>query len=279
MRRAVRVAALLVLLAVAADAADYVVIKVRHRPAAELVDAVKAILSPDGAVIPDNSNNTLTVVDMTSVIKKVEALVAELDVPSRHVRLRVTFFEAADRHTIDLSVRWRYSDGGFMIGNAPGSRGGEGLDFTALPGATTSSGSTTTTQDLLIMSGGSGSFITGRNVPVRDEMLVWFGRHGLLREGVTYREVSTGFVFTPTILESEVRLDIAPFFSYFVDEKEGSIILYEAQTTVTVPDGQTVVIAQNETENGKLVGSIFSGFSGSKSTGEFYIAVTPKIED
>jgi hypothetical protein len=41
----------------------------------------------------------------------------------------------------------------------------------------------------------------------------------------------------------------------------------------------TVVIAENETESGRLIGDIFSGFSGSSRTGRFYIAVTPQIED
>jgi type II secretory pathway component GspD/PulD (secretin) len=267
------------LLVALADAADYVVIKVRHRPAGELVDAVKAMLSSEGTVIPDATNNTLIIMDETSVLKKIEKLIAALDVPARHVRLHVTFFEAADRHDVDLSVRWRYRDGGFVIGDYAGGHGREGLDIKLLPEATTSSGTSTTTQDLLVMSGGSGRFITGTNVPVRDDVLIWFGRHGIVWEGVVYREVSTGFVFTPTILETEVRLEITPFLSYFADEREGSIVFYEAKTTVSVPDGQTVIIAENETDKGRFIGDIFSGFSGTSAKGNFYIAVTPKIED
>ncbi len=273
------VAAVLALLIGRADAADYVVIRVQHRPAQELVDAVKAILSPEGTVIPDVTNNTLVVVDETRVIKKVEELVAALDVSARHVRLRVTFFETAQRHEVDLSVQWRYTDGGFVIGNYVGGHGREGLDITALPGATTSTGTSTTTQYLLILSGESGRFVTGTNVPVRDEVLTWFRRYGVIFEGVVYREVSTGFIFTPTILEGEVRLDITPFLSYFADEKEGSIVFYDAGTIVSVPDGTTVVIAENETDTGKFIGNIFSGFSGSGVKGSFYISVTPKIED
>ena len=78
-------------------------------------------------MIPDATNNTLIIMDETSVLKKIEELITALDVPASHVRLHVTFFEAADRRDVDLSVRWRYRDAGFMIGNFAGGRGREGL--------------------------------------------------------------------------------------------------------------------------------------------------------
>ncbi|MBN2225708.1 MAG: hypothetical protein JW765_13645 [Deltaproteobacteria bacterium] len=273
------VTAMFILSAATVGGADYVVIKVRHRPADELVGAVKAILSPDGTVIPDESNNTLIIVDEPGALKKAGELVAALDIPARHVRLRVTFFEAKDRRAVDLSVRWRYNDGGFAIGNHRDGDGGEGLWVAAAPRAMETSGTSVTNQDLLIVSGESGRIVTGTNVPVTDDVIVWFRRGGIIREEVVFREVSTGFVFTPTILDTKVHLDIIPFLSYFIDEKEGSIVFYEAATTVSVADGMTVVITENETEKGRLIGDIFSGFSKSGQTGSFYISVTPKIED
>ena len=148
-----------------------------------------------------------------------------------------------------------------------------------LAGGATSRGTSTTTQDLLVMSGGSGRFMTGQTFPSGRTCLSGSGGTASCREGVVYREVSTGFVFTPTILETEVRLEVTPFLSYFADEKEGSIVFYEAKTTLSIPDGQTVIIAENETDKGRFVGDIFSGFSGSSAKGNFYIAVTPMIVD
>ncbi len=272
-------AAMCAVLVATVGAADYVVIKVMHRPAGELVDAVRAVLSPDGTVISDERNNTLIVMDSPGVLKKTEDLVRALDVPARHVRLHVTFFETKDRHTVDLSVRWRYNDGGFSVGNFGHGRGPEGLTVWGSSGAAETSGTLLTTQDLLVISGESGRFVTGADVPVRDEVVTWFAREGIVIKGVVFREVSTGFVFTPTILDTEVHLDITPFLSYFTDEREGSIIFYDAKTTVSIPDGRTVVIAGNETDEGRLIADIFSGFSKSGKSGSFYIAVTPHIED
>jgi type II secretory pathway component GspD/PulD (secretin) len=278
-----RVFAAVVLIAVlsgaALFAADYAVIKVNHRPAVELVDAVRSLLSPEGTVIADDRNNTLVIMDNPAVLKQCRELVTSLDVASRHVRLRVTFYEAQDRREVDLSVRWRYRDGGFMIGNFEDGRGGEGLTVGGFGGAVAAGKTSVTTQDLLVMSGGSGRFVTGADVPISDDVLIRFRDHGIVREGVIFREVSTGFIFTPTILDTEVHLDITPFFSYFADGEEGSIVFYEAATTVSIPDGRTVVIAENETDTGRLVGDILSGFSKSVMTGSFYISVTPQIEE
>jgi len=267
-----------ILLGGAAVAADYTVIKVSHRPAEELVEAVKALLSSDGTVIADERNNTLIIMDNPAVLKKVRDLVEDLAGAPRHVRLSVAFFEAEDRHRVDLSVRWRYAGGGFMVGNLEGGGGAEGLVVRGFPDAVTKSGVSVTTQELLVMSGGSGRFVTGADVPVTEEVLIRLRRGAIIWEDVVFREVSTGFVFTPTILDTAVRLEIVPFLSYFADEQEGSIVYYEAGTTVSIPDGRTVVIAENETETGKLVGDIFSGFSKTGKSGSFYIAVTPTIE-
>ena len=260
-------------------AADYAVIKVNHRPAVEMVEAVRALLSPEGTVIADERNNTLIIMDNPTVLKQCRELVTSLDVAARHVRLSVTFYEAQNRHEVDLSVRWRYRDGGFIIGNFEDGRGGEGLTVGGFGGAVGTGETSVTTQDLLVMSGGSGRFVTGTDVPISNDVLIRFRDHDIVREGVIFREVSTGFIFTPTILDTEVQLDITPFFSYFADEEEGSIVFYEAGTTVSIPDGRTVVIAENETDTGRLVGDIFSGFSRSVKNGSFYISVTPHIEE
>jgi len=259
-------------------AADYTVIKVNHRPAVELMEAVRALLSPDGTVIADERNNTLIVMDDPAVLKKSRELITALDVAARHVRLSVTFYEAQDRQRVDLSVGWQYNDGGFSIGSFRDGRGGEGLTVGGFGTAAVESGTSVTTQNLLVMSGGSGRFVTGADVPVSNDVLVRFKKCGIVREGVVFREVSTGFVFTPKILDTEVHLNIVPFLSYLADEQEGSIVFYEAGTTVSIPDGRTVVIAENKTDTGRLIGDILSGFSKSVKTGSFYISVTPQIE-
>jgi type II secretory pathway component GspD/PulD (secretin) len=273
------VAAAFVLCAVDARASDYTVIEVRHRPAGELLGAVRAILSPTGTVIVDTAKNALIVMDEPAVLEKVEALVAALDSTTGQVRLTVTFFETTDKNDADILIRWRFSGGGFSVGNYMGIGGREGLSLSGDARALTERGISTTTQQLLVMSGGSASFITGRSVPVRGDVLAYLSDHGVIVKEVVFREVMTGFLFTPTILGRDVLIQIAPVMSYFTDEGKGSVVFYEAATTVTAPVGQTVVITRNDTDQGKFVGNIFSGFTSSNRRGSFYISITPNIVD
>ncbi len=273
------VAALLFLCAVTVFAAQYVVIKILHRPASELVEAVRAILTPGGTVIADTSNNTLIVMDEPATLVKVRELAAAMDSPGRQVRLTVTFFEAVSAADVDLLVRWRYADGGFFIGNYAGGEVEGGLSVGAQPRAMWKRSTSTTTQDILVMSGQSGTLITGQSVPITTEVLTFLRDGGIVTGGVVFREVACGFQFTPTILENAVRIDIVPIMSYFTDTKSGSIAFYQARTSVTVPANQTVVITESTGDKGKFVADIFSGFSSSGAKGKFYLSITPSIED
>jgi hypothetical protein len=273
------VAAVFVLSAARVRASEYVIIDVRHRPADELVEAVRAVLSPTGSVVVDAARNALIVVDEPAVLEKVKELVATLDSITGQVRLTVTFFETTDKNNADILIRWRFSRGGFSVGNYMGIGGSEGLYLSGDSRALMERGISTTTRELLVLSGGSASFITGRSVPVRGAVLTYLSDHGVIVQGVVFREVMTGFVFSPTILGKEVQIRITPVMSYFTDEGNGSVLFYEAATTVTAAPGQTVIITQNDTDQGKFVGNIFSGFASSNKSGSFYISITPNIED
>jgi type II secretory pathway component GspD/PulD (secretin) len=273
------IAALIFLCAVAVFAAQYIVIKILHRPAAELVEGIRAVLTPGGTVIADTGNNTLIVMDEPATLVKVRELAAAMDTAGRQVRLTVTFFETVSAADVDLLVRWRYADGGFFIGNYTGGAVEGGLSVGAQPRAMWKGSSSTTTQDILVMSGQSGTLITGESVPITTEVLGYLREGGVVTGGVVFREVACGFQFTPTILENAVRIDIAPVMSYFTDRRNGSVTFYQARTTVTVAPKQTVVITESTGDRGKFIADIFSGFSSSNVKGKFYLSITPSIED
>jgi hypothetical protein len=93
-----------------------------------------------------------------------------------------------------------------------------------------------------------------------------------------YREVSTGFVVTPTVTGKYIKIEVAPFMSYFIGDAEGEIVFYEASTSVLTSDGNTVMIATSVTEEDTFVGDLYAGlFIQSGSTG-FSISITPTID-
>ncbi|UOO90399.1 type IV pilus secretin PilQ family protein [Vitreoscilla massiliensis] len=66
----------------------------------------KSILSARGSALIDPATNTLIINDVSSVIKKMQALVEELDVPSQQVMVEARIVSATTNFGRELGVRW-----------------------------------------------------------------------------------------------------------------------------------------------------------------------------
>ncbi len=262
-----------------AFALDYILIQIKHRPADELVELVLPLLSEGGKVTADLNTNSLLVVDERENLEKVKEFIALVDRPSTQVRIRGTFFDENTFSELKLGVNWLYSDHHFAVGNVAGIPPGKGLYLEASPRGGAGRSHRTTVQELLITSGSSGDFITGRSVPVDGRVTVYIRDRGIKIEGVSFRDVSTGFRVTPVVTgNGRIRIDVEPFLSYFVDERRGEIVFKEAKTSVVVTNGVDVVIASSDSSGGNVVYDVFSGFSSRGDGGRYYFAIKASIE-
>ena len=66
----------------------------------------RSILSPRGSALIDPATNTLIINDVHSVIKKMQALVEELDVPSQQVMVEARIVSATTGFNRELGVKW-----------------------------------------------------------------------------------------------------------------------------------------------------------------------------
>ena len=66
----------------------------------------RSILSPRGSALIDPATKTLIINDVHSVIKKLQALVEELDVPSQQVMVEARIVSATTGFNRELGVRW-----------------------------------------------------------------------------------------------------------------------------------------------------------------------------
>ena len=66
----------------------------------------RSILSPRGSALIDPATNTLIINDVHSVIKKLQALVEELDVPSQQVMVEARIVSATTGFNRELGVKW-----------------------------------------------------------------------------------------------------------------------------------------------------------------------------
>lgn len=263
-----------------AFALEYILIKINHRPADGLVDKVKPLLSDDGEVTADMRTNSLLIVDRGENLEKVKEFIALVDRPSRMVRIKATFFDESVFNELRLGVNWRYSDNHFDVGNITGLPWGKGLYIDASPGGSTGRSRRLITQELLIISGLTGYFVTGESVPVDERVIVYFHNRGIEIRGVVFRDVSTGFRVTPTVTGSgKIQIDVEPFISYFTDEGKGEVVFKEIKTSVVAAGGEDVVIASNDASEDGVAADILSGFSGRGGGGRYYFAINASIED
>jgi len=263
-----------------ATALEYILIQINHRLANELVNQVIPLLSDTGKVTADGRTNSLLVVDRRENLEKIKEFVALIDKPSRIVRIKATFFDENIFNDLRLGVDWNYSGDHFTVGNISGLSWGSGFYLDAAPKGGAEKSQRLTVQNLLIMTGSTGVFTTGKSVPVDERVIVYFNNWGIKYEGVVFRDISTGFKVTPTVTGSgKIQIDIEPFLSYFADEKSGEIVFKEIKTSVVVANGKDVVIASNDTSGSNLTADIFSGFSSRNGKGRYYFAINATIED
>ena len=87
----------------------------------------RSILSPRGSALIDPATNTLIINDVYSVIKKLQALVEELDVPSQQVMVEARIVSATTTFGRELGVKFggnKNSSNGWNVGGAMSTAGG-----------------------------------------------------------------------------------------------------------------------------------------------------------
>lgn len=71
----------------------------------------KSILSPRGSALMDPATNTLIITDISSVIKKFEKLIAQVDVSSQQVLIEARIVETTDSFARELGTKFGYYRG------------------------------------------------------------------------------------------------------------------------------------------------------------------------
>jgi hypothetical protein len=277
------VAALFLLAAVTVPgvvcALDYIIVPILTREAEDLVDQVAPFLSPEGVVSADPGTNSLVIMDTPEKLEEIRGIITYLDQPGKSVRLRIEFLDVKGSFSMDMGADWIVRKDGFVVGTPGTSIDGDGIFFRAFPGAAGVNAHSVTTQTILVMSGSEARLTVGRNVPVRRSFLEYLEGLGYVENAeLEYREVATGFVVTPIVTGQYIKIEVAPFMSYFIGDAEGEVIFYEASTSILTSDGNTVMIATNATEEGGVTADIYSGLFIHRGSTGFSISITPTID-
>jgi type II secretory pathway component GspD/PulD (secretin) len=280
---------LLAVLAVPAAADETRVIQLKHRPAEELVPAIRPLLRPGDAI--SGTDYRLLIRTSDKNLKEIERVLAQLDVARRNLTLSVRQVAAADADRILHELKGEKKVGDQIRIKLPrntpddDSRNGRGR---AASGTSADEGLTVggdspdslryrtrrrqearvddLTQVLRVQDGGRAFVRVGQAVPHLTTVRRYSGTAPTVSQAVEFQDVTTGFEVRPRLAGEHVQLEIAPRLMRLEDRATGLASVQQAWTTVTVKPGEWLDLGQVLGRGDDNVRAIFE--SADSSAGE-----------
>jgi type II secretory pathway component GspD/PulD (secretin) len=215
----------LVLTAVPAGAQERIeLIELRNRPAAEVANIVRPLLSPEDALTVDG--NTLILRAAPARITEVRRVVEQIDRAPRNLMISVRRATAAEAERLELEARARATGG----------------DSTLTIGDATSDGVTVSTeqrystrresdvQRLRVLEGNRALIQVGESVPYPQASITVGPWGSAVSGGIEYKDIGTGFLVLPRLNGETVTLEV----EQIAEHRRGSdgAIAREASNTV-----------------------------------------------
>ena len=237
------------LLVSAAGAESISTIQLQNRPAEEVIPIVEPMLGPNDAIT--GQGFTIFLRSSPQTLARVRELIDALDTPAR--MLQVSVFQGSERDLGELGVgagiRIESGDASVDIGKGGDKEGRDGGNITySTTGGSASIGGISTQKSLRdspihrvrVTEGNEAYIETGERIPYFYGA-GWIGRRGFTG-AVEYRDAITGFYVLPRIRGDNVMLEVSPFKSSRSDTGAGSIDTQSANTTITGPIGEWLLI-------------------------------------
>ena len=279
-------------------------------------DSSRSILSPRSALI-DPATNTLIINDVYSVIKKLQALVEELDVPSQQVMVEARIVSATTTFGRELGVKFganKTSSNGWSVGGPQASMGNFSNTYNVNLGvsaATSAISLIKKTGSALVALELSAAESAGKSKTISSpRVLTQNGKKAEIKSGteIPYQEASSSGATTTSFKEAVLGLTVTPRIT-----PDGNIIMdlditndtpdqacnplgepciktNNLNSTVMVENGGTIIVGgiykqdlTNATEKVPLLGDIpvlgnlFKYQKKQDNQEELLIFITPRI--
>ncbi|MDH3760001.1 MAG: hypothetical protein OEU50_03405 [Gammaproteobacteria bacterium] len=237
----------LVLLASTAQANSITTIQLSNRPAEEIIPIVKPMLGTGDAISGQGFKIFLRSSAQTRA--QVREMIDALDVAAK--LLQISVFQGSTRGLraldIDGGIRVESGDASVEIGNGKNKESTGSITFSTNRGSASinSTGTRSRLQDNPLhqvrVSEGSEAFIeTGKQIPYFSG--AYWTAPGTISGGIEYKNVTTGFYVLPRVQGDHVMLQVSPFKNSMRNAGGGSIETGSANTTITGPVGEWLLI-------------------------------------
>lgn len=233
------------------------VIQLKHRPAVELAPVVRSLLGPNDAL--STTDYRLIVRASPTTLAEVERVVRQLDVARRQLTITVRHVQSGERERTTHGISGEVPIGrNGSVRLPPQPRGNEtviigkrdGVQYRG--GERRTAGESEQTQQLRVQDGASAYIRMGQSIPQVQRVLVLAGDRAVISEGVTLRDVTTGFDVRPLVRGERVQLDITPRVARLSDPRHAIVDFRELATTVTTRLGEWIDLGQTLGNNSEV---------------------------
>jgi type IV pilus assembly protein PilQ len=278
--------------------------RLSHSSATEISSAIQSLGTPqEGQVIPDTRTNTLIIQDYPDTIELMKQVLAQLDIPVEQIRIEAKLLEVDTDQLRELGLQWDVNTGGTNpllitqntnLGASNSvqlttglTSGNITLDATIAALETQGMANIVATPSISVLDNAQGRIFMGEQIPLRQLDVAG-------NVTIQLQQVGTELIVTPHVVEGDrILLELAPKRESFrVDPSAGIIITtQEAETNVTVNDGETVVIGglksiqEQEADTGvpilmdiPLLGNLFRFRTRQTQVRDMILFITPRIE-
>jgi type IV pilus secretin PilQ/predicted competence protein len=290
------------------------VIPLKFVSATEIKTQIAPLVSKAGSIISDDRMNSLILTDMASNIRRLMKMIAALDTRTPQVLIEALIMEVSLTKGTKLGIEWS-KNSGFRSGDHryQGEMGQnfdvqslitEGLKYSVIRDdfnmrlliqalATDQKVNILSTPHIMTINNQPALIRVGEEVPILTQTRNVEG--GDTIRSFDYKSVAIELEVTPRInADREVQLKVHPsvkkILGFNAELNAPILASREAQTTVIIKDGQTVVIgglmkddrASNRSKipilgDIPLIGALFRTSDSSKEKTELLVFITPRV--
>jgi type II secretory pathway component GspD/PulD (secretin) len=259
-------ALLLVLASASAHAKEARVIQLQHRFAADVIPVIRPLLGPDDVVTGMDSR--LIVRTSDARLREIEKLLAQIDTVQRQYRISVRQLGGSDTAHTQAGISGEIGGGDVRIRLPRTSSNGtviykKGVRIEAEQ--TRTRADTDTTQFITVLDGTHAFIRVGQSVAQVQRLLAVSGNQLVLSQGVSYRDIATGFDVEPRAHGETVELRITPQLARLQELTTGLVDFQRYATTVTARPGEWIDLGGLSGNGSDVRRAILSGASDEHS--------------
>jgi hypothetical protein len=245
---------------------------VRNWPRAEQLEALRQIAGEKGRVIEDRLSGKLMILATTNAHGQVAALLADVDVPVRNVRVDITSRRFGSQEKSGFEVQGS--------GRISATSEGTGYRVRIKPVVVdeTSGADSLTRQTIVVADGSEGSLVVSQEAPYFDWLWEIGQSWGYIPRDMIMREVGAFLTVQPFIVGDGqlVRMKLTPELRGVVGQKPTRIQFTKVSTEVTVRNGASFPIGSLGKDE-KFSSKFLVGLNSEGRSQSLQITVTPSI--